>query len=265
MLSLGLGIGIRQYGSGFRPANLFRRSEQGAWYDPSDITTLFQDSAGTTPVTASGQPVGRMLDKSGRGNHATQATAAARPTYTTGGGLAWLAFDGVDDGMVTASITLAVDKVQVFAGARKTSDAATAVLVELSTSPGSVAGSMSLIFPFNATDRVGGRSSGTAFALTSTASATLNAPVTAVLRLTADIAADSLAVASNGVALASVATDQGTGNYTSNPLYIGRRAGTSNPFTGNLYGLIVRFGANLDAPGISNTERWMAVKSGVTI
>jgi len=55
----------------------------GAWYDPSDIDTLFQDSAGTTPVTTAGQPVGRMLDKSGRGNHAVQAIAAARPIYQT--------------------------------------------------------------------------------------------------------------------------------------------------------------------------------------
>ena len=61
--------------------NVFNNSPQGVWYDPSDTTTLFQDSAGTIPVTASGQPVGRMLDKSGRGNHATQPTAASRPIY----------------------------------------------------------------------------------------------------------------------------------------------------------------------------------------
>ena len=61
---------------------LFSASEQGAWYDPSDMSTLFQDSAGTTPVTALEQPVGRMLDKSGRGNHATQATTTKRPTYS---------------------------------------------------------------------------------------------------------------------------------------------------------------------------------------
>jgi len=50
----------------FTPLALFRNSEQGAWYDPSDLTTLFQDSAGTTPVTLSPmeQPVGLMLDKS---------------------------------------------------------------------------------------------------------------------------------------------------------------------------------------------------------
>lgn len=34
------------------------------WYDPSDLTTLYQDSAGTTPVTTVEQPVGLMLDKS---------------------------------------------------------------------------------------------------------------------------------------------------------------------------------------------------------
>jgi len=63
------------------PASLFAGGEQGAWYDPSDLTTMFQDSAGTTPVTAPAQSVGRILDKSGRGNNATQATSASRPTY----------------------------------------------------------------------------------------------------------------------------------------------------------------------------------------
>ena len=66
----------------FSPASLFRNSEQGLWYDPSDLSTLFQDSAGTTPVTAVEQPVGKILDKSGRGNHATQATSASRPVLS---------------------------------------------------------------------------------------------------------------------------------------------------------------------------------------
>lgn len=54
----------------FSPALLFTTGVNGTWYDPSDLTTLFQDAAGTTPVTAVEQPVGLMLDKSGRGNHA---------------------------------------------------------------------------------------------------------------------------------------------------------------------------------------------------
>ena len=48
----------------FTPLSLFSGGAKGAWYDPSDYSTLFQDSAGTTPVTAVEQPVGLMLDKS---------------------------------------------------------------------------------------------------------------------------------------------------------------------------------------------------------
>ena len=79
-------FGQRRVGGGavpFSPASLFAGGIAGAWYGPSDLSTLFQDSAGTTPVTTAGQPVGLMLDKSGNGNHATQAIAAARPIYQT--------------------------------------------------------------------------------------------------------------------------------------------------------------------------------------
>ncbi|QPC43483.1 hypothetical protein HW532_12730 [Kaustia mangrovi] len=57
------------------------------WWDPSDLSTLFQDAAGTTPVTQDGDPVGLMLDKSGAGNHASQPTAGDRPTFRESGGL----------------------------------------------------------------------------------------------------------------------------------------------------------------------------------
>lgn len=56
--------GPYEYCSFFSVLNWFAKGEPGAWYDPSDLTTLFQDSAGTTPVTAVEQPVGLMLDKS---------------------------------------------------------------------------------------------------------------------------------------------------------------------------------------------------------
>jgi len=69
-------------GAVWTPALWFLASEQGIWLDPSDFSTMFQDSVGSTPVTAVEQPVGRILDKSGRGNHASQATSAARPTLS---------------------------------------------------------------------------------------------------------------------------------------------------------------------------------------
>ena len=45
------------------PRLYFQNGEQGVWYQPKDFSTLFQDAAGTTPVTAVEQPVGLMLDK----------------------------------------------------------------------------------------------------------------------------------------------------------------------------------------------------------
>jgi hypothetical protein len=100
----------------FTPADVFASSEQGAWFDPSDLSTLFKDSAGTTPVTTAGQPVGLMLDKSGRTNHAVQTTVAARPMYQTGPARATL--DKVDDrllvivptGGFTGTMVLATDQ-----------------------------------------------------------------------------------------------------------------------------------------------------------
>ena len=81
LLNYGLRPGYGLLGA-WSPISLFMSNEQGVWYDPSDFSTLFQDSAGTTPVTAVEQPVGLILDKSGRGNHATQATSASRPTLS---------------------------------------------------------------------------------------------------------------------------------------------------------------------------------------
>lgn len=65
----------------FDPRIAFSGGIDGAVYDLSDISTLFQDSAGTTPVTASGQPIGKILDKSPNGRHLTQATSQKRLIY----------------------------------------------------------------------------------------------------------------------------------------------------------------------------------------
>lgn len=48
--------------TGFNPASLFASGEQGAWYDPSNFGTMFQNSTGLTPVTAVEQPVGLIFD-----------------------------------------------------------------------------------------------------------------------------------------------------------------------------------------------------------
>lgn len=88
----------------------------GAWYDPSDRSTLFQDAAMLTPVTSDGDPVGAMRDKSGAGYHLTQSSAASRPIYRSVGSARWLDFDGVDD-LLSAAAPLASSGTSYFLGA----------------------------------------------------------------------------------------------------------------------------------------------------
>jgi hypothetical protein len=250
--------------SSFSPMALFALGQQGAWYDPSDLSTLFQDAAGTIPVTATGQPVGLMRDKSGRGNHATQPTAASRPIFRDVGGLRYLECDGVDDGMVTGSINFTdTDKMFVCAGVRKLSDAATAVLLELSPNTSVSAGAFAVTAPnFTAEASYGSRSAGT----TQSSAVALGSPspISSVVSAISAISTDTNSIRVNGVQRATVATDQGAGNYSNNPLYLFRRGGTSLPFTGFFYGAIIA-GAAYSAAQIASAERYLAGKSGVTL
>ena len=81
------------------PSSLFNAGDVGGWFDASDLSTLFQDSAGATAVTADTQPVGKWLAKFGSGSKGfdlSQATSGAKPVYKTDGALHWLQFDGGD-------------------------------------------------------------------------------------------------------------------------------------------------------------------------
>lgn len=86
----------------FDPATLFGGGEDGGWYDPSDLTTLFQDTAGTVPVTTDGQPVGYMMDKSGNGHHLIAPANVNRLIYHESSGLRWVEGTGVGLHMRTA-------------------------------------------------------------------------------------------------------------------------------------------------------------------
>ena len=242
-------------------SNLFAAGEQGVWYDPSDFSTMFQDAAGTIPVTAVGQPVGRILDKSGRGNHATQTTSTKRPVLQQdANGKYYLLFDGIDDALQTASINFtATDKVTVWAGVRKLAGTVTQIIAELSSTAFSTDSTFSLRGPTLTSDSYAFTSRGTIFAGAEISG--YPPPHTSVLTGIGNISGDSAVLKVNGVQVASTITDQGTGNFGNYPLYIGSRGGTSNPFNGRLYSLIIR-GAQSTAAQISNTETYVNSKTG---
>lgn len=380
----------------FSPLSLFASSEEGVWYDPSDFSTIFQDNTGKTPVTAVGQVVGLLLDKSqglalgselisnndfasdltgwtnqftgtstwvsgrlrttssgtnagecsqpfttvvgrtykvsckvnagttgGRvsisnisygagvtvgtgyiittfdgsfyftatattsyvvcgnqsgvaslyaefddiyikeisGNHAYQATAANKPILRQdGSGFYYLEFDGSDDWLQTAAIDFsATDKMSQFAGITKDSDAAQGTIVELSTDSGVNNGTFTLFHSVGAAGNYYYRNKGTtAQNQTITPYA---APITNVVALIGDISTPESTIRTNGAIAATTAASIGTGNYGNYALYIGRRAGTTLPFDGSLYSLIVR-GALTSGDDLTNAETWVNGKTG---
>ena len=86
---------------GFSPASVFVGGAKGIWLDPFDMSTGFQDTAGTTPVAAATDPVGRRNDKSGNALNVLQATGGARPEFTVNGSVNSDYCDGLDDGYST--------------------------------------------------------------------------------------------------------------------------------------------------------------------
>jgi hypothetical protein len=203
-----------------------------------------------------------MRDKSGRGNHATAPSDAARPTLQSdASGLLHLSFNGSGTAMSTSSINFTgTNKVSTFAGVRKLSDAAYGQVFELSADWFSNNGAFALSAPFGAASNYGFVSRGTA---AQSVSASATAPVTSVLTGIGDIAANICAIRLNGTQTTTT-FNQGGGNYGNYPLFIGARNNSSLRFNGLMYGLIVR-GTASSAAQITATERWMAGKTGVTI
>lgn len=247
--------------------NIIRRQSQafnGVWYDPSDLSTMFQDSAGTIPVTAPGQPVGLILDKSGKGNHATQPTTGYKPLYQKAGNLSYLEFDGLDDYLVTGNINFTgSDKIAVAAGVRKLSDVGAGAVAQLSGDWQINNGSFGLFAPGAAgSPRLDYLSKGTSPAVCTDAATP--APASAVIGASSRISTDFCQLRKNGKTVSSIANDQGGGNYGNLPLYLGKIASAGSAFKGNLYGLFIGGGLD-DIYKLKKVEQYLAAKTGVII
>jgi hypothetical protein len=179
--------------------------------------------------------------------------------YDTTGFPYYLSFDGSDDSMATNTITPGIDKAQVFAGVRKLSDAAQGVVAEMSATIASNNGTLLLAAPDAASATFAFDSKGTT--QVDAIASSLTAPLTSVVTGIGDISGDTAIIRINGVQADQETSDQGTGNFLAYPLYIGRRNGVSLPFNGRIYSLITRFGANLDATTITDTEAWVNGKT----
>jgi hypothetical protein len=250
------------------PSLLFANAEKGGWFDASDITTLFQDAAGTTPVTAVGQPVGRWLDKSGNGNHATQTVAAQRPIYQIDSdGYANLTFDGTNDFLSTPTINFtSTAKMTVGLGINVVGSASAAAALSLGNDISTVNGT----FLFGAPSATADHS------LYLRGSSTLKAAVNNVsdgddiiiglfdisqATKELEVIPRLNKVQLSGSSITWTGTDAGTGNFSNQPLYIGSQSGSSLPFNGKVYQVVVRGAASTDTQ-VLQIEEWIDSRLG---
>jgi hypothetical protein len=253
----------------FSPAALFASGELGGAWDWSNFSTMFQDTAATTPVTAAAQAILRINDLSPNGLNLTQSTNTSAPVLQQNPAGFWNAeFDGVDDWWETATITNGInaDKVQIIAGFRQTAALDTArVLVELSANIASNNNVFALIAPAApATNaRVRFFSKGTQNALADATSASYDPPVTLVAVGLGEIATPLSELILNNTSVA-INTNAQTGTVFGNyPLYVGRRGAGTNFFTGNLHRLIVRMSTTALTPAqLANAVAWVNAKTG---
>jgi hypothetical protein len=216
---------------------------------------------GTSGIYLTGTQIVSSVDNTSIGGKYQRIAAAT--DYNTVGFLPYLAYDGTNSSMSTSAIDFtATNKMSVFAGLTKLSDAAQAVVAEISATIASNNGSFLLTAPNSAAANYNFSSKGTT--QVDNTVTTYTAPITNVVTGLADIGAPSNIIRVNGVQAGSSASSQGTGNFGNYALFIGGRNNASLRLNGRLYGLIVR-GAASSAAQITSTERWMADKTGVTI
>lgn len=258
--------------SPFTPASLFASGEEGIWLEPSP-STCFTDTGGTTAASV-GDPVARINDSSGNGNHATQGTLASRPILRqTGGGLYYLEFDGTDDALATPSVDLSGTAVfSAFVGVGKDTDG-DEIIFESGNPyfnvPGGFLFSKSSSGAFSRSLNTSS-SSGSGFSnTTSSARPGSDLSVHAFeknLSLSPEsaISVYSRVNGSEDVASSLFSTPTTAANMGNRVMYIGARGGSSLFFEGDLYSLIVR-GAATSGDDLTGAESYVADKTGVTL
>ena len=237
------------------------QSNAGIMLDFTLSSSLYQDSARTTPITASGQPIGSVTDLSPNGKNAS-STGGSRPLWNS---LGYGTFDGFDDYLQTAAIDFsATDAVTVVAAIRKSSDAAAGVVAELGPIY-TTAGGFLLLAPGSAGQATVLYGSSGSVGSTFANATGQTAPLALVAAGESKISADQCALRINGAAAASSSTDQGSGNYRNAALNIGARNGGASTFlNGRIYRLLI-IGRTLTTTERNLAERWAAQPVGIVI
>lgn len=255
---------IRTYSSGaFNPSQL----SLVAWYDPSDLSTMWQDTAATTAVTADGQAVARIDDKSGNGYHMVQGTSTKRPIYKTDGTYHWLLFDGTDDGMDVVSqgnsaVTMPLTW-SACSGFRTESTVNQSVMDSDNSNPTVARYAQQLRVVSSTLQSITFNEAVSAFTDSAGAVSTATNYVSFSSRRSAEIEAYL-----DGVTDGATATS-GTNASGAYPMAIGKRTdvqsgGDFQYLNGRIYGAVMTNG-DLTTSEQGDLEQWMAEKANVTL
>lgn len=254
------------------PSTLFAASEQGGWWDPSDFSTMFQDMAGLTPVTAAGQTVGRINDKSGRGNHLTNKFTGGPILTQDAGGKYYLAAIGSGASRLSSVGAFDMsgsDKLFLCWGNYKDVASGIPLLVEtgIGASGFDSAGILGAFGIGGSTPILGcmllGMSGGTNPPVLTKNTTGNSRGFLLVTTTISDIGAGTLDLRNNAVVESTASSGSvSTGNFSAtNSLHVNSRGDTGNFFSGRWYGGIIRGGAS-SAAQISVAEAYINSKMG---
>lgn len=239
-------------------ASYFSAGQRGFWVDTSDFSTMFQDAGGATPVTATGQPVGLIRDKSGNGNDFSQSVSGKRPTLQQDGdGKYYLDFDPANSQFLICSNLFALapqtGSIMIIAGAAFDAFSTNPVIASRATASGTQG--RWWLFNNGADTETDWHGTTAAYSSGAAFSATTKKVFSSVI----DRVGGSMYTRVDGVALGSptsVTADSATNLSPNIQTRIGAygNAGdtgeTTNYLDGKVYGLLVRY-----TPTISTADR----------
>lgn len=224
------------------------------WYDPSDLSTLFQDAAGTVPVTAIGQTVKRWNDKSGNGYHVSNASSAWKLQHD---GINYFVETDNATKLSSSSFAWGTGQVSIFAAIKSNQSGNKDFLNFGNIS--SITGSFkieyysggSLIY-YKGSGSFGARGSASYGLVGKTTGLNVNLAGSTYATECTDLRIDGV----QGALTNFGATDSGSGNFSTNALEVG---GGTNFFNGRIYQLYA-FDTVSDATKLAENEAYCMSK-----
>jgi hypothetical protein len=294
-MSFGFGTRFTRFSTGgappappFTPADLFSAGQQGVWYDFTDPAYIFANTAGTIPATDGGTVL-RANDRSGNGNHWITVAGGQNAIYTTTSSaksLPCTVFQGSSGpgyGVTASAIGWGNNAVTILCAYEIVNFGAASTMLASSQTVTSTNGTFVIRSPVTGIgdnieaavkQNLGSNTAGYRMTLAGSSEtlvfcsvinnggANKAAKLTTVTGQSPSFIKNNTTVPAASLTSTGSATTTGSGNSISTQvLVLGAENTTAglNPFSGYLYGVIIRAGI-LTPTEITNTSAWLNAK-----